>query len=62
MKLPIQYALGFPYRIKNNFKRFCFFDHPTLTFESSDTNTFKNLTLKLTKVRKRRGNMPYFKR
>ena len=33
MKLPIQYALGFPRRIENNFKRFCFFEYPTLTFE-----------------------------
>ena len=36
MKLPIQYALGFPYRLKNNFKRFSFFDYPNLTFEKAD--------------------------
>src|SRR5680860_755862 len=29
MKLPIQYAMGFPYRIKNNFPRFNFLDYPT---------------------------------
>ena len=57
MKLPIQYALGFPRRIKNNFKRFCFFDHPTLTFERADTNTFKNLTLAY-KALEAGGNMP----
>ena len=57
MKLPIQYALGFPRRIKNNFKRFCFFEYPTLTFERADTNTFKNLTLAY-KALEAGGNMP----
>ena len=33
MKLPIQYALGFPKRIKNSFRRFNFMDYPNLTFE-----------------------------
>lgn len=28
MKLPIQYAMGFPNRIKNNFPRFNFLDYP----------------------------------
>ena len=45
MKLPIQYALGFPKRLKNNFKRFSFFDYPKLTFEKVDLNVFKNLSL-----------------
>lgn len=57
MKLPIQYALGFPYRIKNNFKRFCFFEHSTLTFEKADTNTFKSLKLAY-KALETGGNMP----
>ena len=57
MKLPIQYALGFPRRIENNFKRFCFFEYPTLTFERADTNTFKNLTLAY-KALESGGNMP----
>ena len=43
MKLPIQYALGFPNRIKNDFKRFNFLDYPNLTFEKPDIETFKNL-------------------
>lgn len=43
MKLPIQYALGFPNRIKNDFKRFNFLDYPNLTFEKPDIDTFKNL-------------------
>ena len=45
VKLPIQYALGFPNRLKNNFKRFSFFDYPNLTFEKADEKTFRNLSL-----------------
>ena len=45
MKLPIQYALGFPERLENNFKRFSFLDYPELTFEKPDFDTFKNLSL-----------------
>ena len=43
MKLPIQYALGLPNRIKNDFKRFNFLDYPELTFEKPDIETFQNL-------------------
>ena len=57
MKLPIQYALGFPLRIKNNFERFCFFEHPTLTFERADINTFRNLKLAYNAL-ETGGNMP----
>jgi 1-deoxy-D-xylulose-5-phosphate reductoisomerase len=45
MKLPIQYAMGFPNRIKNNFKRLEFKNYPSLTFEAPDTKTFRNLAL-----------------
>lgn len=45
MKLPIQYALAFPYRISSNFPRFDFTKYPHLTFEQPDTHTFRNLTL-----------------
>ncbi len=45
MKLPIQYALTFPNRIKNNFERFNFLNYPELTFEKPDFNKFKNLQL-----------------
>lgn len=45
MKLPIQYALGYPQRIKNNFPRFSFFDYPQLHFEKPDLETFRNLQL-----------------
>ena len=45
MKLPIQYAIGFPYRINNNYPRFNFFDYPTLNFEPPNTKIFRNLAL-----------------
>jgi len=45
MKLPIQYALGFPLRIKNNFPRFDFKKYPSLSFEEPDFKTFRNLGL-----------------
>jgi len=45
MKLPIQYALGYPERMKNDFPRFNFIDYPNLTFEQPDTTTFRNLAL-----------------
>lgn len=45
MRLPIQYALGFPYRIKNNFQRFNFTDYPALQFEKPNKKIFRNLAL-----------------
>jgi len=45
MKLPIQYAMAFPERLKNNFPRFDFTKYPNLTFESPDLETFENLQL-----------------
>lgn len=45
MKLPIQYALAFPHRIHNDFKRFDFKDFPKLNFEAPDYKTFRNLAL-----------------
>ena len=57
MKLPIQYAFGFPKRLKNNFKRFSFFDYPNLTFEKPDLETFRNLKLAFNAMKKG-GNMP----
>ncbi len=56
MKLPIQYALGFPDRIQNDFRRFDFAQYPTLTFEKPDTDIFKNLSLAF-EVMKKGGNM-----
>lgn len=57
MKLPIQYALGFPQRIKNDFPRFNFKKFDTLTFEEPDTRTFKNLAL-ATDALFKGGNLP----
>ncbi|WDF57450.1 1-deoxy-D-xylulose-5-phosphate reductoisomerase [Mucilaginibacter sp. KACC 22063] len=57
MKLPIQYALAYPNRITNNFKRFDFTAYPTLTFEQPDTKTFRNLDLAYQALAKG-GNAP----
>lgn len=57
MKLPIQYAFGFPERLKNSFARFSFFDYPTLAFEKPDIKTFRNLQLAYSAIEKG-GNMP----
>ncbi|RAJ83441.1 1-deoxy-D-xylulose-5-phosphate reductoisomerase [Chitinophaga dinghuensis] len=45
MKLPIQYALGFPDRLQNDFPRFSFRNYSSLTFEQPDTKTFRNLAI-----------------
>lgn len=45
MKLPIQFALTYPDRLKTNFPRFNFLDYPQLTFEQPDKEVFKNLQL-----------------
>jgi 1-deoxy-D-xylulose-5-phosphate reductoisomerase len=56
MKLPIQYALAYPYRLKSDFPRFSFLDYPSLTFEKPDTKTFRNLALAYEAMHKG-GNM-----
>jgi 1-deoxy-D-xylulose-5-phosphate reductoisomerase len=45
MKLPIQYALRYPNRLKSDFPRFNFTDYPSLTFEKPDLETFRNLAI-----------------
>lgn len=57
MKLPIQYALAYPQRISNDFKRFDFRDFAKLTFEAPDYKTFRNLALAKDAMYKG-GNMP----
>ncbi len=57
MKLPIQYALGYPKRLKNNFQRFDFLKYANLTFEQADVETFRNLALAYEALHKG-GNMP----
>ncbi|GDX51186.1 1-deoxy-D-xylulose 5-phosphate reductoisomerase [Bacteroidota bacterium] len=57
MKLPIQFALGYPDRLKSDFPRFNFFQYPTLTFEQPDKKTFRSLSLAYEALDKG-GNMP----
>lgn len=57
MKLPIQYALGYPNRLKSDFPRFNFLNYPQLTFEQADKETFKNLQLAYDAMAAG-GNMP----
>jgi 1-deoxy-D-xylulose-5-phosphate reductoisomerase len=45
MKLPIQYALAWPQRLPNDFKRFDFRDFSKFSFEAPDYKTFRNLAL-----------------
>jgi len=57
MRLPIQYALGYPKRFKSDFPRFDFLKYPELTFEKADRDVFKNLDLAYYSLKKG-GNMP----
>lgn len=57
MKLPIQYALAYPYRLKNSFERLRFSDYPSLTFEKPDKERFKNIDLAFEALEKG-GNFP----
>ena len=57
MRLPIQYALGYPIRLKNSFPRFNFIDYPNLSFEQVDTSVFKNVQLAF-EAMKKGGNIP----
>jgi len=45
MKLPIQYALSYPQRLSNSFRRFDFTEFPHLSFEKPDRKTFRCLDL-----------------
>ena len=56
MRLPIQYALTYPDRLKSDFPRFDFANYPALTFEKPDTETFRNLALAFEALA-RGGNM-----
>lgn len=57
MKLPIQFALGYPNRLKSNYPRFNFLNYPALTFEQPDKESFRNLALAFEALDKG-GNMP----
>lgn len=57
MKLPIQYAMAFPQRLKNDFPRYHFDKPNTLTFDEPDMKTFRNLCLAI-EAMKQGGNTP----
>jgi 1-deoxy-D-xylulose-5-phosphate reductoisomerase len=57
MKLPIQYAMSFPQRLKSDFPRYDFKKPGQLTFEEPDTKTFRNLAL-ATEALFKGGNLP----
>jgi 1-deoxy-D-xylulose-5-phosphate reductoisomerase len=57
MRLPIQYALGYPHRLSNDFPRFNFMDFPSLTFEQADVSVFRNLSMAYEAMRQG-GNVP----
>ena len=57
MKVPIQFALSYPERLKSDFPRFDFINYPNLTFEKPDMDTFRNLGLAF-QVAKEGGNQP----
>ncbi len=57
MRLPIQFAMSYPERLKSDFPRFDFANFPALTFEKPDMETFRNLALAFDALG-RGGNMP----
>lgn len=57
MKLPIQYALAYPQRLKSEFPRFDFINYPSLSFEKPDPESFRNLSLAIHAMEKG-GNLP----
>ncbi|WP_282016401.1 1-deoxy-D-xylulose-5-phosphate reductoisomerase [Marinifilum flexuosum] len=57
MKLPIQFALTYPKRLKTDFPRFNFLDYPELNFAPADSENFKNLALAYEAMNKG-GNLP----
>ena len=57
MKLPIQFALTYPNRLKTDFPRFNFLDYPQLNFAPADSKNFRNLALAFEAMNKG-GNLP----
>ena len=57
MKLPIQYAMAFPQRLKNQFPRYHFDKTNLLSFDEPDIKTFRNLAL-ATEAMHKGGNTP----
>ncbi|MDN3205558.1 1-deoxy-D-xylulose-5-phosphate reductoisomerase [Algoriphagus sediminis] len=57
MRIPIQFALSFPDRLKSDFERFDFANFAALNFEEPDMDTFRNLKLAFDSL-ERGGNAP----
>lgn len=57
MKLPIQYAFGYPQRLSSKSPRLDFQQHSNLSFEKPDTNVFRNLAFAY-EAMEQGGNMP----
>lgn len=57
MRLPIQYAFGYPNRLKSSFKRLDIFELGTMTFEKPDMERFRNLAFAF-EAAHTKGNMP----
>lgn len=57
MKLPIQYAITYPFRLENNFPRLNFADYPQLSFEKPDLDNFPCLRIAY-EASRRGGNLP----
>jgi 1-deoxy-D-xylulose-5-phosphate reductoisomerase len=57
MRLPIQFAMSYPERLKSSFPRFDFANYPAFNFEKPDTETFRNLALAFEALH-RGGNVP----
>lgn len=57
MRLPIQYAFGYPRRMKSNFERLDIFKLGTMTFEKPDMERFRNLAFAFHAAHAK-GNVP----
>ncbi len=57
MKVPIQFALSYPKRLKSDFARFDFLEYPCLNFEKPESDKFRNLQLAYNAM-EQAGNMP----
>ncbi len=57
MKLPIQYAFGYPNRIENKFPSLNFNEYNSLSFEEADSKKFRNLAYAY-EAMEQGGNMP----
>ena len=57
MRLPFQYALSYPERLRTSYPRLDFKDYQSLTFVKPDTKTFRNLALAF-EVGRSGGNQP----